>query len=47
MTIRFVQRKLEAHEQQAKGATTAAVKAVVEALLEAEVSAKLDRFIPA
>ncbi len=48
MTIHFRQGKLEAHErqaileevyQQAKGA----VKAVVEALLEAEVTAKLGR----
>ncbi len=48
MTIHFGQGKLEAHErqaileavyQQAKDAATTAVKAVIEALLEAEVTA--------
>lgn len=52
MTIHFQQGKLEDHErqiilevvyQQAKGAATVAVKAVIETLLEAEVSAKLGR----
>src|SRR5437763_14123669 len=52
MTIHFRQGKLEEQErqaileevyQQAKEAATAAVKTVVEALLEAEVSAKLGR----
>src|SRR2546421_12113891 len=52
MTIHFQQGKLEEHErqaileevyQQAKGAATAAVKAVVEAILEAEGTAKLGR----
>ncbi len=52
MTIHFRPGKLEEQEretileaiyQQAKGAATAGVKAVIEALLEAEVSAKLGR----
>ena len=52
MTIHFGQGKLEAHERQAileevyqhaKAAATTAVKAVVEAMLEAEVTAKLGR----
>ena len=52
MTIHFQQGKLEAHERQAileevyqraKTAASAAVKVVIEALLEAEVTAKLGR----
>ena len=52
MTIHFTQGKLEEDErqamleevyQQAKAAASAAIKAVVEMLLEAEVSAKLGR----
>ncbi len=52
MTIHFTQRKLEEDErqaileevyQQAKAAASAAIKAVVEMLLEAEVAAKLGR----
>jgi hypothetical protein len=52
MTIHFRQGKLEEPERQAileevyqraKGAATAAVKAVVEAMLEAEVTDKLGR----
>ncbi len=52
MTIHFQQEKLEEHKrqaileavyQQAKGAATVGVKAVIKALLEAEVTAKLGR----